>query len=334
MPPLGRNLLRGAVLAAAALLVFPAVAVTEPPTLESEHLVGAIENVNIQFECDDPQNSPSTVTFSASGTATGPFPGTFVASGSLTIGPQTEPGVQAGTNAGPILNLTETFTITSGATTVTGTKTLQPDATFESGTLGTCQDVANFAVGDVTGDGTVVDVTAATQYDATISGPGGTSTDSGLAFFTLSEIAITGSCPAGVCNVRIGGYDELFAVSDRLASTPGHSNGGGQVDGPTGNNVTFAFHGRSKNGILTGGCNVLDLVMQRHIKCNSVTRYVQAGNAVTIRGQGTDNGVPTLYVIEAVDNGEPGHGSDEFSIQTGSGFSAGGVITNGNVQVR
>jgi hypothetical protein len=319
---------------AAALLVFPAAAVTEPPTLESEHLVGAIQDVSIQFQCDDPQNSPSTVTFSASGTATGPFPGTFVASGSLTIGPQTEPGVQAGTNAGSILNLTETFTITSGATTITGTKTLQPDASFESGTLGTCQDVANFAVGDVTGDGTVVDVTAQTQYEATIAGPGGTSTDSGLAFFALSEIAITGSCPAGICNVRIGGYDELFAVSDRLASTPGHSNGGGQVVGPAGDSVTFAFHARSKNGVLTGGCNVLDHETQRHIKCQTVTLYIQAGNAVTIRGRATDDGVSTLYVIEAVDNGEPGHGTDEFSIRTGTGFFAGGVIANGNVQVR
>lgn len=332
--PLGRNLLRGAVLVAAALLVFPAAAVTEPPTLESEHLVGAIQDVSIQFQCDDPQNSLSTVTFSASGTATGPFPGTFIASGSLTIGPQTQPGVQAGTNAGEIVELTETFTITSGTTTVTGTKTLQPDASFESGTLGTCQDVANFAIGDVTGDGTVVDVIAETQYDATISGPGGTSSDSGLAFFTLSEIAITGSCPTGICDVRIGGYDELFAVSDRLASTPGHSNGGGQVTGATGDPVTFAFHARSKNGVLTGGCNVLEHATQRHLKCISVTRYVQAGNAVTIRGLASDNGVPTLYVIEAVDNGEPGHESDEFSIQTGTGFVAGGVITNGTVQVR
>jgi hypothetical protein len=248
-----RNLLRGAVLAAAALLVFPAAAVTEPPTLESEHLVGALPGREHPLHCDDPQNSTSTISFRASGAATGPFPGTFVASGSLTIGPQTEPGVRAGTNAGAILKLTETFTITSGTTTLTGTKTLQPDASLESGTLGTCQDVANFAVGDVTGDGTVVDVTAETLSDASISGPSGTSTDSGLAFFTLSEIAITGSCPTGICNVRIGGFDELFAVSDRLASTPGHSNGGGQVGGATGDAVTFAFHARSKNGILTGG---------------------------------------------------------------------------------
>jgi hypothetical protein len=79
---------------------------------------------------------------------------------------------------------------------------------------------------------------------------------------------------------------------------------------------------------------VLEHATQRQIKCNSVTRYVQAGNAVTIRGLATDNGVPTLYVIEAVDNDEPGHESDEFSIQTGSGFNPGGVIPNGNVQVR
>ena len=60
------------------------------------------------------------------------------------------------------------------------------------------------------------------------------------------------------------------------------------------------------------------------------------GNAVTIRGVATDNGVSTLYVIEAVDDGEPGLGADSLSIQTGTGlgFIAGGVTTNGNVQVR
>jgi hypothetical protein len=44
--------------------------------------------------------------------------------------------------------------------------------------------------------------------------------------------------------------------------------------------------------------------------------------------------VPTLYVIEAVDNGKPGQGTDEVSIQTGTGFVAGSAVTNGNMQVR
>jgi hypothetical protein len=126
------------------------------------------------------------------------------------------------------------------------------------------------------------------KYDATISAPTGTSTYSGLAFFTLSEIAITGSCPTGTSSVRIGGFDKLLAVSDRLASTRGQSNGGGQVVGPGSDPVTFAFNARSKNSVLSGGCNVLDHDTQRHIKCKTVTRYIQTGNAVTIRGQATD----------------------------------------------
>jgi hypothetical protein len=60
---------------------------------------------------------------------------------------------------------------------------------------------------------------------------------------------------------------------------------------------------------------------------------VQTGNAVEITGDADVNGVGTTYRIVADDNGEPNQGVDDFSIQTGTGYSVGGPATDGNVQV-
>jgi hypothetical protein len=331
MRPLGRGFLRlNLVVLLLGLLAWSAAAQTEPTTLEGEDLFAFVEGVTVDFDCD-PEGT-STVSFTASGLATGPYPGTFEVIGSLRIGPQTVPGVQPGTNAGEVLNLTETFTIFSADATISGTKKLQPDASIDSGTLGTCQEVTDFAVLDLVGDGTVVDVIAQTQYQATIHGPDGTFTDSGLAFFGLSEIVIRGACPTGTCTVRVGGFDQLFSVSDQLAGAPEHSNGGGLVPSAIGGKATFAFHARNAETGPTGGCNVVDRA--RHVRCLTVTLYVQEGNEVMIQGEGTDDGLPMTYEIRAADNGEPGTGQDTFEIETSSGFSAGGVVTNGEVQVR
>lgn len=205
----------------------------------------------------------STVHYTATGPATGPYPGTFVVSGTVTIGPHTvegqhppNPPVSEGTLAGPVLTLEETFTIYSGATTINGTKTLSPDASFPDNGQGTCQHVSQFPVLDfVDGAGTVVEIAAPTRYEATIHEVAGTFTDSGDSVTVPSEIDITGSCPAGPdCHARIGGFAETFLVSDQLASTPGHANGGGQISSPSGSGqVTFAFHAQNDAAGMKGG---------------------------------------------------------------------------------
>src|SRR5207248_6940002 len=78
----------------------------------------------------------STISFELEGTAVGPYPGTFKESGTFTIGP-VGPQVAPNPPFGTVLSAALTFTIFSGPTTITGTKTL---AVNVSGSRGTCVD--------------------------------------------------------------------------------------------------------------------------------------------------------------------------------------------------
>jgi hypothetical protein len=106
-------------------------------------------------------------------------------------------------------------------------------------------------------------------------------------------------------------------------STPGQTTGGGQVGALS---VDVAFR---SDKAANGTCTVV--VGKTTIKCLDVTAYVQSGNTATIYGHATIDGTATLYKITVVDNGR--RGGDVFRIETSSGFSSGGVLTAGNLQV-
>lgn len=218
MSSLGLNLMRVVLLLA--LLV--AAAVTTPtasgdesppagPTLQGENLVAPFTGLTVTSNCNESGNS--TVSYHAEGVATGPFPGTFVADGTITIGPQVA-------LMGPVLTLTESFTITSADTTITGSKTLtEPLAELGESERATCQDVTSF--GGITGTGRIVDVQAATTYQATIQSPLGTFTDSGRATPVLDLVEITGECALGIpCESRSATFDQLFTLSDQSEPPP------------------------------------------------------------------------------------------------------------------
>jgi hypothetical protein len=97
--------------------------------------------------------------------------------------------------------------------------------------------------------------------------------------------------------------------------------------------VTFGFVAQSQDSKLKGHCEVVDHLTDTHVECLDVTSFAQTGNHATFSGNARVNGVPTTYRIDVQNNGEPGVGSDTFAIQTTSGFTAGGVLTAGNVQV-
>lgn len=324
--------------ASIALTAAVATGQTGTTTLETEDLRALPDGFTSTASCDTA--ATSTVSWSATGIATGPYPGTFTLSGTLTIGPQTLPArppssYREGTVAGPVQSFQESFTIYSGTTTITGTKTLlQP---VSSGSIATCEQVTRFPILDFfDGHGTVVEGSAATRYQASISGANGTTSDSGIAYASLAEIDITGSCPTGpTCEGRLAGFDETFALSDKLSSTTGSSNGGGQVASGTGSGkVTFAFDARSDESGMRASCNIVDHLTRRHIDCETADSYSRVGNHVSITGQAKDGGVQTRYRIEADDNAEPNGGTDTFTIETDTGYFAGGNVAKGNVQVR
>lgn len=316
-----------------AIGVHPAQATPTGPTLEGEQLLAdlslpatAIETSGTS-ECD--VDATSTVHFTASGIATGPFPGTFTASGTLTIGPQTPPGTTSSLLVGSILSFEEHFTIRSGETTVTGTKTVYHGPLL-GGEAGTCQELPPGVEPHLVGGSgaKVMSAHAITQYEATISGPLGTYTDSGLAISGVADWETLSGIPL------IRSFGETFLFSFGALSTPGHATGGGQIDHVDGSpGVTFGFTARSdEEGDTKGACSIVDHAAE-HVRCTTVDTYLEIGNTATITGEAMIENEPTRYRMEVVDNAEPGAGSDTFSFQTDTGYTVAGVLTEGNVQV-
>ena len=98
--------------------------------------------------------------------------------------------------------------------------------------------------------------------------------------------------------------------------------------------IAFGFNAKSSEGGFKGKCIVVDPGARVLIKCNDVTLLVRSGSSAMIFGNATINGADTTYRIDVQDIGEPGTGVDSFTIVTASGYSAGGVLKGGNVQVR
>jgi hypothetical protein len=230
MPTLGLNLARMLVLVLALAGATAGTAVAtgggggspppSGPTLQGENLIAPFAGLDVESTCVE--DGTSTVKYHAEGLASGPFPGTFIVDGTITIGPQTEldPPIGEGTIGGPIITLTEAFTIFSGATTISGSKMhTEPIAELAERERATCQDVTELR--GITGTGRVVEIEAATTYEATISGPTGTFEDSGRATVVLDLVEITGECAPGVqCESRSGNFDQLFTLSDQAPPPP------------------------------------------------------------------------------------------------------------------
>jgi hypothetical protein len=118
------------------------------------------------------------------------------------------------------------------------------------------------------------------------------------------------------------------------ATMPGHVTGGGQVaDAQQRDGVAFGFNAKSDVNGVNGQGNIADRGNDVTVKLLDVTTLVQNGTHATIFGNATVNGVAATYRLDLDDLGEPGKDRDLFQLQTSTGYSAGGVITQGNVQI-
>jgi hypothetical protein len=209
---LGRLVLAGFVTVLLVLAAAQAAGAQGPGTLEGEEML--VQDVTLStIDCDPTR--VSTVSYLASGVATGPYPGPFTVHGTVTIEPQTLPGPRPGTVAGPLASLTETFTIDSALGTVTGTKSLPPTGATDSD-QGSCQHVTGFATGPVSdASGTVVDVFSQPVYTARIADMDGSTEVQGDALLSFTELNLDGLCITGQCHYRLAGFDQFF-----LTSTP------------------------------------------------------------------------------------------------------------------
>jgi hypothetical protein len=369
-----RTVTRGVLGLAVGLLVLgvtPAAAQTAPPTLDGEILAEqyvATAEPRLEGTCN-PDGSTTFTTTSTGVVLAGPYPGTYTEQVTATVGPQTGPIVPTGSNpiqgsfgfhTGTITQFDATFTITSGSTTITGTKHLDPSAVPvpnfpppftitdpSQQNTGFCGQVngtnpPTFPPNSPPVFGYFRGIDAATvAYEAIIQTADGAFRDEGrtrvvirsvCADFADDDVCTGGQNTGGGANV--GAFGEVFA-SDLSAvepySTPGHVTGGGQVPSSTGaEHATFALNAKSDNKGRDGNCNVLD--GSTTVRCLDVTALVQGPGTAAIFGHATVNGAAATYRIDVVDAGEPGT-ADQFRIVTSAGYAGGGVVTQGNVQV-
>ena len=315
----------------------------QPPTLEGETLV-AFPGSRFEGECDP--NATSTFSVRVSGVAVGPYPGTFEETVTVTVGPQTGPPIPIFSSSFLAFNsgaatATARFTIFSGETVVRGTKE------FTVGNA-VCADLEGVDVPpffDIT-SGETHQFMGSGSYEAVIQTPDGSFTDSGTASADWMYTVIKGSlCEdletlCGAATV-VELFEEVFTVSNGLVpSTPGHVTGGGHVLNATElSEVTFAFEAKSEvDGTtgrrrLEGHCDVVDQATDTHVKCVDVAWLAQTPTHATFYGNAVVNGVATRYRIDIDDLSESGAGRDTFKIQTDTGYTAGGVLTEGNVQI-
>jgi hypothetical protein len=222
----------GVLLALAAFLVSisapgPARAdLVGPPTLQGELLATTGELFDRGASCNP--NGTTTQAFHWTGVASGPFPGTFVEDGTLTIGPQTGIGAgRFGFQLGPVLSFDATFTIDSVAGTATGTKhlitpvasspfPLVQDARYADSS-GMCTTFSGLSVlGLDNASGFAIDVRATLHYEATITTPAGTTQDRGLSFVE----AVEATAAAGISSAGTGGAKEIFPLSELTPAPP------------------------------------------------------------------------------------------------------------------
>lgn len=174
----GRTLLLLLCVGSAALGLAAATASAQslPSTLTGE--IFTISAPTVTATCG---SGSSTVSYTVSGTAIGPYPGTYTERGTLTIGPETLPQFVNGYEFGPITSATINFSIDSPAGQVTGTKSL-PAITSDA--FGLCYSPA-------LGGGSFVELCACNlplNYTATINTPTGQFGDRGVSGLTLDQV--------------------------------------------------------------------------------------------------------------------------------------------------
>jgi len=306
-----RHWFAAGVLVLAVVLITSAQAATPPPTLEGEVFVD--DTPTVTGTCNP--DGTSTIYFEAAGPASGPYNGTFTETGTATIGPQAfDP---TGTSfTGPVVTFDAIFTITSGTTQITGTKTLA----LVNGSQ---------AIGDCFTHGPVhsLDVIAldSVSYQAAIATGDTTFSDHGRDPRVFVQ-HLENPAPQVVFQSFLEDFHSDLSATEPL--TAGHATGGGQVPA----DASFGFAVKSDANGLQGNCTVIDRAAAAKVKCLDVTFFNQTGTHASFSGHATVNGTATTYRIDVDDLGEPGAGQDTFKIVAGS-YSAGGTLTEGNVQI-
>lgn len=110
--------------------------------------------------------------------------------------------------------------------------------------------------------------------------------------------------------------------------------GGGWIVPPSGSKANFAVAGGFKNGQLWGHLQYIDHGTRMKVKGTKVTAYRIVDETVRhIEGECEIDGVSgNTYIVDVVDQDEPGRGADMFTIKL-SNYYASDKLAGGNIQI-
>jgi len=310
---------RGLVLAAliSALLGAGTAHAATPPSLAGEVLSAGPNSDSGEgvfgastYQCNSDESG--AFTFTASGVASGPYPGSFVESGNVTVD-----------SAANLVVFHSDFTITSGSTTIRGSKELVANAVENYG--GCYSDPFSYD--------TIFN--ARSSYSATIDGDTASYRDTGVSHsYGEAADSIGFLSLAGPREGTFGRFQESFDSSNGVVpvSALGKFTGGGWIQSDSmSRRVTFGFEVQGRSDGIHVTCTVVDHETKAKIRCLDAQTLVVSGNQATFTGTASVDGDPTTYRIVVVDNGEPGR-LDTFSISTGTGYDRSGLLLGGDIQ--
>lgn len=299
-------------LALALLGLTPSAVAAQVPTLEGEFFEGTADTDGSVFNdypangsnpagCDP--NGVSTIEFTQTGVAIGPYPGVYTEHVVIKIGRQSAVGTgsQPEVLRGPVLSVSAEFTIDSPLGQVTGTKELAPSppGSFLTNT-GSC-----FGVSAPTGTGFAYpylsDFTFSNRgaivhlaYEATInSSTGETYKDSGNAFARFNEGRFSGTCTGGDDPTTIAFCNSVEDIT-----------GDRHIDNYFFSNTGFEETFYRSDGLIPLGPAIV--VLDPVTAVNPVdTRHTVTATATTATGEPTE-GVRIEFTIVGVSSEEQG----------------------------
>jgi hypothetical protein len=296
-----------------------AEAAGSPPSLAGEVMLAGVDSgvpssmgaFEVTLRCG--ATAPSWWTYSASGTASGPYPGTFTESGTVYVD---APGTG---QTGPVLSVHADFTIASGSTIVSGAK----DMTMVATNTGSC--LAGSSSYDAR-------FKSAMAYKATIDTGSGSFTDAGTSTIDSdrSESFDISQSPA----VSLGGVSRFRESFDASSGVGGGQASSGWMAGAglTSSGVLFGVFGKSDGSSTRGLCGVFDYFHRTFVRCMNVDSFVISGTKATLTGDAMVNSTKTRYRIEVTDLGNASW-QDSFKLTTDSGYATQGSVLFGGVRI-
>lgn len=295
-------LLAGTVVAAG--IGVPTAAADVYPTLYGESMTGTPQ---VTSKCD--QTGPSTISYSVSGVATGPYPGTFTETGVATIGAQPIPN-----QAVPITSFSATFVIDSGPFRITGIKTLSNTTTLATN-LGTCVDFLKSFGAEAT-------------YDARVSTPTGTFADNGR-----TNVAVNDFGTFTTFNENL--YSDLFQLQP-VTEPSSKVTGGGSI-GSTESRTGFVVERRDSGSTPRGQWEYLNKSTGDIVHSVAITDLVVIGNVAVFSGscrnEALPAGTPCTFTVTVQDSGNGASGVPDTITVSGAGFTGAGGSLSGNLVI-